>query len=184
MQIISEWIKRKLQKYLPEDKSMDSALTYGINMAVYTFLSTMGLVILGFLLGKPLESLIIIAVCYTNQTIGGGHHANSHLKCFLTMVVSLTLGIVLSGLNMPASIMSSMGAIGCACLFLIPVVLHPKRFYLKGKLPYFTKRSRIVTIIESIILVVLILFHSSFYKVYVIGMLLSAISRVVAKFEH
>ena len=68
---------------------------YGIELFLHTLFSTLGLLIISALLHRPIEGSIIIALYYTNQTIGGGFHASAHTRCFLTMSVGLVLALLL-----------------------------------------------------------------------------------------
>ena len=104
MNKVSLWIKQKLQSYVQNEKYAQSALSYGVDMALYTIISTVGLLVLSLLMNSFVSGTIIIATCYLNQTIGGGYHASTHMKCFLSMVLFLTIGVLFS--VKPLSILS------------------------------------------------------------------------------
>lgn len=62
---------------------------YGLDAILYTMISTLGLVLIGVVMRSTTEALVIIGMFYINQTLGGGFHASTHLRCFLTMAVGL-----------------------------------------------------------------------------------------------
>ena len=178
---ISDLIKNKLQKYVPDEKRMQSALAFGINMALYTIVSTAGLLLISLAMGSFIQGVIIIAICYLNQTIGGGYHANTHMKCFLSMSFFLIVGILFCKLNVPNIAMCCMGMLSGIILLVYPVVLHPNRAFLKYRLPHFTKRSRYLTCLELLLVVFLGSLRFRHFDAYVIAMILSAVSRTAAK---
>ena len=87
MQQLAIWIVGILEKKgaLRSDVSRETYI-YGFDIAIYTFLSTFGLFLIGWIADRPLETALLIFLYYTNQSSGGGFHASSHLMCFLTMV--------------------------------------------------------------------------------------------------
>lgn len=182
LKYISDKITYKLAKYTHGDEYRQTALLYGINMAAYTIFSTLGLLGVGWLLKAPFASMIIIAVYYFNQTVGGGFHANTHKKCFLTMTLFLVAGVLLCKLNIPESVLCIVGLFSLCCLFFHPVILHPKRRYLKDKLLVFVKRSRILVVFECTVLLVFFFFGVDICP-YAMALLFSATSRIAAYFS-
>ena len=178
---VGDWIKKKLQKYVPEEERMQSALSYGVDMALYTLFSTIGLLLIAAVLNSFITGLILIAVFYLNQTIGGGYHANSYLKCFLCMSMILLSGIAFGKLNLPNFILYILGLASGTALWIKPVVLHPNRAHLKNRLPYFIKRSRCIIAMEMMLGAILIIVGFRYAGVYVIAMFFSAVSRIVTK---
>ena len=116
---VGDWIKKKLQKYVPEEERMQSALSYGVDMALYTLFSTIGLLLIAAVLNSFITGMILIAVFYLNQTIGGGYHANSYLKCFLCMSVILLSGIAFGKLSLPNFILYILGLASGMALWMI-----------------------------------------------------------------
>lgn len=99
MHQFAEMIVRALEKRTIIPAADHEVYVYGFDAALYTFLSTAGLVLIGCVLGQGIETLIIISLFYVNQTLGGGFHASTHLNCFITMVL---------------------GLLGCLATFLLP----------------------------------------------------------------
>jgi len=180
----SHWVKNKLQKYLPDQERMRIALSFGIDMALYTTVSTVGLLLISLIMNSLISGIIIIAICYFNQTIGGGYHANTHLKCFLSMSLFLILGILFCKLNLPNFILCIIGLTSGIVLLVYPVVLHPNRAFLKNKLPYFIRRARYIVSLEIIIVAIFTAIQFYYSKAYTIALTLSAISRIAAKATH
>lgn len=100
-------------------------ILYGINALTYTLISTLLLISFGACTNKLLSTTIIIAVFYVNQTIGGGYHASSHLRCFLTMFVGLFLVLfILNNKRINFMVYVIYVVTGATLMILIPVVLN------------------------------------------------------------
>lgn len=125
-------------------------LIYGLDLAIYTILSTAGLIIEGVLFRRPCDSLIIIAVYFLNQTIGGGFHASSHLSCFLTMAVGLAFGLDICTIGWPMCFTIGVNALSILMLFSHPLVLHPNKQYLLRKTKSYKTIHDVSFSIESI----------------------------------
>lgn len=90
MQWIAEKIVAALDRQGVLRHSSKEVYVYGFDIAIYTFVSTLGLFFIGWIGGKPWETILLIALYYTNQSAGGGFHASSHLNCFLSMAAGLS----------------------------------------------------------------------------------------------
>ena len=178
---VTDFIKRKLQKFVPEEKRTQSALSYGIDMALYTMISTSGLLFISFAMNSLAQGTIIVFTCYLNQTIGGGYHASTHMRCFFSMTFFLILGVLFCKLNTSTITMGGIGILSCVVLLLYPVVLHPNRAFLRKRLPYLGKRSRGVTLFEMLLVILFSIIHFCHLNAYIIALVLSAVSRIVAK---
>lgn len=119
---------------------------YGFDITIYTIISTVGLVGIGIILGQFWNSLYMITTLYVCQTHGGGYHANSHLRCFLTMAVGISAGLSVQFFHIPDPI--PIVILGCSLLLLLlfPLVLHPNKQYLESKAKQLTRKSRLVTL--------------------------------------
>ncbi|MFR3405138.1 MAG: accessory gene regulator B family protein [Christensenellales bacterium] len=97
MQRLAIWIVSILEKKgaLRSGVSRETYI-YGFDIAIYTFLSTFGLFLIGWIADRPIETALLIFLYYTNQSSGGGFHASSHLMCFLTMVLGECFSLLLS----------------------------------------------------------------------------------------
>ena len=72
------------------DEKQREICEYGCELWLYTILSTLGLFMIGLFAKAPIEAIVIISIFYVCQSIGGGFHASTHIKCFFTMVYGLT----------------------------------------------------------------------------------------------
>lgn len=170
-----------LGRYVTIPQEEESVYRYGIDLFVYTCLSTLGLVLMGCLLGMTGHTVIIIAICYLNQTFGGGSHANTHLKCFLVMVIGLLVGLGVCYLFEESRILIGLGIFAGMILIASPVVLHRNKNYLQKNIPKYNRRMRLIVLAE---LLFLLMVHQMEWNVIGIsisvGLVLSALSRTTA----
>ena len=187
MRQISEYIVRLFEKrgVICASAEEREVYIYGFDIAIYTFLSTLGLFFIGWMAGRPIETTLLIFVYYINQSFGGGFHASSHLMCFLTMVLGELLFLI--SFLLPYSLLACIGISVISLLFmwLHPIVLHPNKRYLKKKAPQLIKRSHQILLIETVLLVTFILLNiPDIIQTGSLALLLSAISRSVPIFKH
>ncbi len=156
--------------------------SYGIELALYTLLSTIGLLLIGFLTNLVAETIIIIAIYYANQTVGGGFHASSHSKCFGVMLVGLMLCHVLLIMLPVPFLPLVMVTISTYILLANPVCLHKNKIYLMPKFTKIKHRSRLVVLL-SIIISLCIFFlgkNESLRKSGCVGVFAASLSRTAA----
>ena len=101
MYAFSDWIISLFEKNGIVLKHNRSTYVYGLDIFLYTILSTAGLLLIGYVSHHFYESILLIILFYTNQTYGGGFHANSHTKCFLTMTLGLGVYLLSSLIKVP-----------------------------------------------------------------------------------
>lgn len=186
MQRLAIWIVSILEKKgaLRSGVSRETYI-YGFDIAIYTFLSTFGLFLIGWIADRPIETALLIFLYYTNQSSGGGFHASSHLMCFLTMVLGELLFFV--SFLLPYSLLACIGISVISLLFMWthPLVLHPNKSYLKKKAPQLIKRSRQILLLEAALLVAFILLNiPDIIQAGSLAFLLSAVSRNVPILKH
>ena len=187
MRQISEYIVRLFEKrgVICASAEEREVYIYGFDIAIYTFLSTLGLFFIGWMAGRPIETTLLIFVYYINQSFGGGFHASSHLMCFLTMVLGELL--FLASFLLPYSLLTCIGISVISLLFMWmhPLVLHPNKSYLKKKAPQLIKHSRQILLVEIALLIGFILLNVPvIMQTISLTLLLSAISRSVPIFNH
>lgn len=180
MKEISTWLVNKLERYLPSQPGMKEMLEYGIQLALYTITSTIGLLLISLFMGMFVQGLIIIFVFYVNQTVGGGFHADSHRKCFFTMSTGVVLGNVICKYFSLQCALFVLGAGSLGILLCFPVVLHSRKAFLKNRIPTYIKCSRICSILEIITGGILFQLWPTIFNAYVIGLFFSAVSRIYA----
>ena len=154
---------------------------YGFDIAIYGVTSTLSVILVGLLFSRLPETLLLLTVFYTNQTLGGGFHANSHLSCFLTMLAGQMLFFAFLLISIPVGICTVILLLSLTILYWYPVVLHKNKRYLMSKMPYFIRRSRIAIIIEMLFSLLVLFFGSQrLIQALCLSLLLSAVSRMSA----
>lgn len=128
---------------------------YGFDIVSYTIWSTAVLLIIGLIFRKIWDTVVIVAIFYTFQCMGGGYHAKTHLKCLLTMVLSLTGSLIFCYLKIDTVILWSMIGLGTILLLAFPLVLHPNKAYLEERRKSLSIRSVIVTICTLLVTVII-----------------------------
>lgn len=180
-----EWIANKTVEWLQHrnvvDETNKDIYIYGANLIIYTFLSTVGLLLIGMLFHRFWETVIIIGLFYTNQTVGGGYHASTHLSCFITMAVGLVIVLITYMFSIPSGVWFGCLFLSVLILEIIPLVLHPHKAYLKKNRAKLVARSRVITAIEGCIAITSILMGwGSYAYACCLGMIASAVSRFYA----
>lgn len=158
---------------------------YGFDIAIYSAVSTLGLLLAGLLLSIPTEACVLVTVFYINQTFGGGFHANSHIACFFIMGMGLIVFRSLMLIKIPMSICCVVTLMSFAVFFHYPVILHKNKMYLKYKIPFFIKRSYFITGLEcAAFLLCQIRGQQYQIQVLAVSVMLSAISRTAAAVQR
>lgn len=183
MTIIQRITDRLIQKkYIPEDDR--EVYEYGFDIVFYTVWSTLLLLVAGLVLKQFLPTIIIVLCFYTFQSYGGGYHANSHLKCFLTMICGLLAGLSfvhLKDLKLLLLIIASLSALVMIC---IPLTLHPNKSFLESKRKTLSIRSIIVTVLAMILVIALYFLWDTLLFAFSVAFLLAAISRIAGKIVY
>ena len=179
---MTEWVSKKIISKLVKDGIIcqdEDVYLYGCDSIIYTFISTLGLIIISGLSGHFLQGCICILFFYLNQSVGGGFHANAHWKCFAIMAAGLIMGFGIMELTEGHSLLLFTGLPSLAVLFLKPLVLHPYLDHLKASSSVLIRRSRKITCFETGVYILLFLLGSKqTLSVFSVTMLLCAISRI------
>ena len=154
---------------------------YGIEIALYTVLSTISMLAIGCLLGSFWQSVVFIAVYYAIQTAGGGYHAHSHLTCFCTMVIGLIIVILFIEQSYSYEIVCYLTPFVFVYLFCFPLHLHPNKNYLRFREKKIKTRSRLLSSLCMIITFVMLIVYPVLGKAAAAGMICSAISRFAGR---
>ena len=72
-----EILFRLLSKDYEMDANTQEVCQYGLDIFLYTLVSTLGLLAIGAIFHCMIGSIIYIILFYINQTFGGGYHATS-----------------------------------------------------------------------------------------------------------
>ena len=125
-------------------------------------------------------TVVIISIFSIFQTTGGGYHANTHLKCFLTMVIILLIALILTYLPIYPFILEILSIASIILLLLIPLTLHPNKAYLESRSPQLRRKSRIITLLTTGISAILVyLIHLPIHP-FALALIMAAISRLYA----
>lgn len=167
-----------------EDEEKKLLCMYGFELWLYTIISTLGLILVGAIFRATIEAMIIITVFYICQSNGGGYHANTHLKCFLTMVCGLIIGIfIIKGLK-DSLFLPLIGLLGMILLLLNPLCLHQNKQYLSVSIKALKRRSVLCTIFVSTVTLALYALRVKLFSAACMGMFLSSISRTIATIQE
>ena len=180
MQQMSKLIFRYLSRGTSMDEDAQAVCLYGIDIFLYTLISTMGLLLIGALAHRFFEAVIWITLYYLNQTFGGGYHATSHLKCFITMAVSLAACLLLLTVAIPLYLHFLLLIVSSMLLFLFPLRLHENKRYLAKHSRFIVIRYRCILLLEFCIAIFLLLaLPGQYAEMCMLGVATSAISRIV-----
>lgn len=155
--------------------------TYGISQFLYTMLNTFLLISWGFILGFVFEACIAIVVFYSNQSYGGGFHAQTRLSCFCTMFIGLTGFIILHAIVLPKEIVTTLFFFSIFLLWKYPLILHQNKAYLAKRNDRLVMKSRFLTFLQIILFSLSqLLGYEAFSYSFSLALSFCAISRVVA----
>lgn len=163
------------------EKSNEDIYLYGIELFLYSVISTLGLVAICIALGKLMEGVIIITIYYINQTIGGGFHASTHIRCFLMMAIGLVIALFALELQIGYIEIAFIILLSGVILLLFPLVLHRNKAYLASEVERMSRRARVAIWIEWSVALALGKFGTSTIILsYAVGMMVSTVSRLSA----
>ena len=157
---------------------------YGFDITFYTIWSTAALLLIGLLLRQFWAAVVIISGFYTFQTTGGGYHAKTHFRCFLTMVVGLLVGLSAVFIKDHYILLWVLLGIGALLLLLIPLVLHPNKSYLETEKKRLTIKSIVMTLSLLVSVVVLNIFWNRMLYAFAAVFLLAGVSRITGKIVY
>lgn len=179
LQKVSQKLYNKIAYGVKQSDDEKEIICYGIELLLYTVLSTASLVCISLLFDRITSGIIIVLVFYINQTIGGGIHLNTHLGCLLLMSIGLIGGLMLCQISYPF-VWFLISLICFVYLYYRPLVLHKNKAYMQYAVDRLARKSRLVVIIEAMVLFIILLCDSSIMVPYSIGVLLTTSSRFIA----
>lgn len=179
--IVTYWENREILK----SKNRE-VYVYGVDLAIYTILSTLGLLLIGWIGGYPIESTILIALYYALQSTGGGFHASTHLKCFISMAVGMILFLFSLHFHHFLPLYLGLALISSILLWYYPLILHPNKRHLAQRAQKCVFRSRCITLscIALLLLSLLSKFQNSIIQTFSFALICGAISRATARIQH
>lgn len=178
---IADGIVQLLERRGIIDPQSRDVYVYGCDAALSTLINTAGLLLVGVICHRVLEAMIIIGLFYLNQSTGGGFHASTHLRCFLTMAIGLLGAILTYSIYLDFLFLFLLGFLSLVLLYRYPLVLHANKTYLADKSAVFIRRSRLTICIQAIFLfAAATFFQHDFFQALTVGLTLCAVSRAVA----
>lgn len=164
-----------------DNKGQREIYAYGCELLLYTIISTLGLLLIGIAIGKLFETSVMIAIFYLCQSNGGGYHAATHMRCFLTMVSGLFIALLLISIPLSNGFYVVILLLSVVTLVAFPLYLHPNKRYMVNQTSELVTRSRLITSCIAICIVLI----SSYTSIQIIhsgsvAMLCSSISRIYA----
>ena len=170
------------KQYIPsEDREI---YEYGFDILIYTVWSTLALLLIGFVLKQFWNAAIIVLGFYTFQSFGGGYHADSHLKCFLTMTCGLLIGLSFVFLQEQLVILLIITGISTIVLLMIPLTIHPNKSFLEPKRKPLTIRSIIMTLSALVLVILVSIFLDKYLCACTATFFLAAASRIAGKMKY
>lgn len=186
---MTEWISKKVITFLVAKNIINKdpeIYLYGCEAILYTLISTAGLLVVSAICKQFVCGCVCISIFYLSQSFGGGFHANTHAKCFLTMTIGLLICFELSAFIYIHDMAMWIGIPSFAILLFIPLVLHPNLEYLQNQKDHLVYRSRMVTCIELVFFLILVLCQQ--YKLISVSaaaaITMSAISRIAGRVAY
>lgn len=148
-----------LQKHTPCNEEQVTVYKYALQI-LYTYLiDVIILFLISSFFGRLYETIIMTLIFAVLQVIGGGYHADTKLRCFLTMTAGCAVGhilIYIFSIYIVEMVIASVG-MGIIIFPLLPVVNqnHPvtKRVYRRSKCV-----SRIVVLVILLSILILSMF--------------------------
>lgn len=168
------------------EDSKEVIYAYGLELLISDMLNTL-IVLLIALISHTLPAVIVfVAVFIGLRRFVGGYHANSHFSCMFTLIVVMLIfsyGICNVSGQIIWILSTGFVALSLPIIFCIAPVPHPNKPMSEEKGVKLRRRSRILTVLLSVITVLLTLFHFNEISLYVSsGILLSAIAALLGRF--
>ena len=158
---------------------------YGLDAILYTMISTLGLVLIGVAMRSITEALVIVGIFYINQTLGGGFHASTHLRCFLTMAVGLLCCLTILFIPFPLTASVIISLISAGFMLRFPLVLHINKAYLSNKRKPFSKHSQQALILQLVGICLFLRWGDAhIVQTISVGLLVCALSRGIAVIQQ
>lgn len=157
---------------------------YGFDICAYTIWSTSILLIIGSLFRDLQSTLIIVTLFYTFQSVGGGYHAKSHIRCLTGMICGLVAGLSLYFISDLVILLWSLMVIGLLLLLVFPLVLHPNKEFLWPCSHKLSIKSRIVTILVFAFICIACIHIPSLLYTFSASFFLSGLSRMAGKIAY
>ncbi len=156
--ILSRLIDKCIRHGIIKDQETD-VYRYGFDLLVFSLINIILLVFVGLAVNRAGSVALILLGYIPLQSMGGGYHADTHLRCMLLMLFDM--GIALFAVEFANRNLLIAGAcIGIIIIFLLAPVQHPSA-------PFginFAKRMKGLVRVYSTIIFVAMFFSMKEYK--------------------
>ena len=179
--VVTYWENREILK----SKNRE-VYVYGVDLGGHSIMRTKGLLLIGWIGGHPIESTILIALYYALQSTGGGFHASTHLRCFISMAVGMILFLFSLRFHHFLPPCLGLALIASILLWRYPLILHPNKRHLARRAQKCVIRSHCITLSCMALLLISILFRfpSSITQAFAFALICGAVSRAAARVQH
>lgn len=139
--------------------------------------------VLGFILGKIIQTCFLLLCSIPLQSFGGGYHCKTHLRCWLLMIVEYLAAVYfLTALPLAILWIGSIIAI-CYIIRFAPIENSKAPF---GKV--FRKRMRLIVIIVlclvMLLAIITYIYQTELTKIFLTAVALSGLSIMCAKIRQ
>jgi accessory gene regulator B len=170
-------------------KEEDRAIyDYSFQLLLSDILNVFALMILSVITGKLFETILYMITFMYLRSIGGGYHASSHFRCFLTMLFAyavflITLFILPQNFHIPITILSC--TISAVVVFALAPVDHANKPLNTKEKFSLAKKSRLTVIL---FVIAIVSFQSLFQLTWPglsvgLSMLSVSVSMIVAYYD-
>lgn len=181
---IAGFIASMLQKSKVIEDDDSIFYQYGFEILIDTVLQTILLLIIGILLGKPMETLVFLIIFTLIRRYSGGYHANSKLKCTLvsTFVMLISIGLPIFFSNTISYIVGAVLAI--ITIWVFAPVEHPNRPLTDNAIRHCRIYSRVLTVLTGIVILVLNIYKPEYAYTASLSLFSVAILIIVQRGEN
>ena len=142
------------------DKTDEDIYEYGLDLLLYTILNLTVVLCSAALAGKMAESIALLVVILPLQSIGGGYHAKTHLRCFLIMYIAWWIVILLLPLVTPIYAL----VIAISTMFIVFNLAPIANENVKMSANQMLKMRKIVRVVVSLVVLVSVICLFSIYR--------------------
>lgn len=167
----------------PENKEV---LVYGIECAINEVIANIIMFSFAFIIGRPLEMLIWNAFMLPVRVNLGGHHAKSHFMClaYSTALAILCVWLYPFILDLSWLIWIEIG-VTLAVAYTFAPFIHHNRSVSESHRAKLKKWGKIVTTIESVIIILLFFFADPWLScVAGLGMITASVLCIIGKVQE
>ncbi|MBM7615500.1 accessory gene regulator ArgB-like protein [Alkaliphilus hydrothermalis] len=129
---------------------------YGMQLLLATLMEGFGLLILGILTGKVIETVLFVLMFGLLRIFAGGIHAGSYLKCFIVTAIVVFIGVQVVEIlqyNFGFNFMLIMLIITNTIVYIFSPIDSPNKPLTDGEKVKNRRRSLLITFVGALIIV-------------------------------